>query len=119
MTLRGRLRAALDGHALLARLHRLDRAHRGRQRLPRDRSEVLAREREHLLRIDVAGDHEGAVVRRVVGLEEAAQVGERPALDVGGPADGREVVGVGRERRALHLFGEEARVVVLDAKPPL
>jgi hypothetical protein len=67
----------------------------------------------------VADHDQRAVVGRVVRLEELLQILPLPALDVGRPADRRDLVGVRDERRRLHLLDEKALVVVLDGETAL
>ena len=66
-----------------ARLRRLRDVGRRRQGLPRNRPEVPLRQAPHLGGGRVADDHQHGVVRRVVGLEEAAHVVERGGLELG------------------------------------
>ncbi len=65
-----RLRLRLDVHAALAFLPRLLRADRLGRRVRRDRLEVLPRQRDRALRLDVADQDQRAIVRRVVRGEE-------------------------------------------------
>jgi hypothetical protein len=114
-----RLCAPLERDTPLAELLRFLRAHLGRRRLARDRTELRADQRQRLVGIHVADDHERAVVRRVVRPVERLQVFDAPRFDVGGPADRRVLVRMREERSRLDLFEQRAGIVVVDAQAAL
>ena len=121
-------RCVIADHDLLGRrrLRHLDDA--ARRRLRRLGNGVFERKRG---RLDVAVGfhdqleraplrhvtdyHDGRIVRRVVGVVEAAAVLGREAFDVLHPADRRPFVGVLRERRGPQDLADGAFHVVVDA----
>ncbi len=110
------LLAAPLGHPGHRPLHR---------RAGRDVAEVLLDARLHVLRLDVAGHHQGGVGRAVPGLEPLLDVVERGGVEVGHRADDRPGVRVplGVEDRLQHLVHQAVGLVlslpllVLDHAP--
>ncbi len=84
-----------------------------------DLAEVLFGERLDPVRLDVAGDDQDGIVRRV----EALVVGERilavERLDFVLPADDGDAVGVVLIERGHHLLLQNAAGIVVDARAAL
>jgi hypothetical protein len=86
----------------------------------RDGAEVFLDEALGLGRVEVAGDDEREVVRRVVGAEELAHVVERGGREVFVEADDVGLVGVARRVEVLHEELEPAAVgLIFEPLPAL
>ena len=85
----------------------------------RDRAEILLGQKTHLFRIDIAGNDEDRVVRRVpLAIERQRVLGAEP-LDLGFPADRRDAVGVVQKQRRNQLFVQQRGGLVIDPHAPL
>ena len=113
------LRVEIDVGAPLASL----RNHRGRVARQRGRARQTAEGaldvREGRLGLEVADDHEGQVVRGVVGVEESLAGFDRHLLDVAAPADHRPAIGMGLPDQGRERFEAATVGRVLGPQPPL
>jgi hypothetical protein len=73
----------------------------------------------HGFRLDVAGDDEDGVLRRVEAGVVAKRVRAVEALDLMGPADDRHAIGMMAEERGLHRFVELGARVGVAMHAPL
>ena len=108
--------------ALLAGVERLLALHRRRRLAAPDAAEVLLDEPLRLGRLEVAGDDERGVVRRVVEVEELLHVRRLPGVQVVHRADDRVRVGEAARRveGAVRLLEDDLHVRrVVDAQPAL
>ena len=115
----GELRVLPHHHPPLAVLRRLGRVDRERRPPPRDRPEVALDQPEGVLGVDVAREHEGGVVGRIVGLEVGARLVEGDVLDVGHEADDVPAVGALDEGLEVQRLVHHAPHLVVDAQAAL
>ena len=98
----------LDGDPARAVLRRLVLRLARRQRAPFQLAIVFLGQREDLLVIDVADDHDVGVVRHVPGVVPGLGVGGAHVLEIVHPADDRPAIGVGLEGDGVHLLEQPA-----------
>jgi hypothetical protein len=97
----------------------LNRRHGGRRRPLGDGLVVFLEERQRRRGIEVSGEDEDGVVRRVIGPVIGHDLVAAPAQDVAHPADHVPVIGMGHDGRGPDVFVEDGVVVVLDSHPAL
>ena len=89
------------------------------ERPGRDRTEILFGQKPHLGGLDIAGDDEDRVVRRVpLAIERQRVLGAEPP-DLGFPADRRDPVGAVQEQRRHQLLAQQRGGFVIDPHAPL
>ena len=115
---RRRRRLRIGDNVALLMPHVLRHTHVGERRNPRparNRTEIFAHHLLHLRHIDVASDNQHCVVGRVVGLEEARDVGEAGGGEIRHRPDHRVMVGVALgEERFSHLLWPRAVGLVVE-----
>ncbi len=78
----------------------------------RDFAIDLARKRDHVLRLDIAGNDEDRIFRRIEALVIGQRIVAAEAGNIVGPADDRQTIGMAGEQRRLHRLVQEMRAGV-------
>ena len=106
-------------HALDTGLLGLDKHTPRRQCAPGNRAIMLLRQREHLVGLDVAGDDQRGVVRRVPAVIPRLGVADRERFQIAHPADHRMPVGMLLVNRCHHFFVQQCMRLVVGAQAAL